>query len=355
MATIIVVGSFVLAEVIAKFVMAIIWPVNVDNSPIGFTIFAAAFVYYGPGIFSLYKVGRKCYRYYHGKDDIRDVTTHFSTPLNDVDAAKIDAVFKCFMWIIAYFAYVLLYSFFPAFVLAFAYPTRVITIFAFIVTFLILSIVYLTTYIKKGITLKSLKDFKFIKIIICIILMILLLYFFIFVFALLYSLVIGRASVVNSAPLALLSLLPSILISIAAWVMKSTLLNSNSGNGRIVAETDHGVEHVDRENKIESDGSITLTSYKKLKSNEGREAIGLKQHEENRSYEENETKKAFQDGDIISNAILIQSEEGSTGEEHEASGDRSRDGESIALRMRLIQKEETYGTQESETENETKI
>ena len=177
MATIIVVGSFVLTEVIAKLVMAIIWTVNVDNFSIGLTVFAAAFVYYGPGIFSLYKVGRKCYRYYHGKDDMRDVTTRLSTPLDDVDAAKIDAIFKCFMWIIAYFAYVLLYSFFPAFVLAFAYPTRIITIFTFIVTFLILSIVYLTTYIKKGITLKSLKDFKFIKIITCIILMILLLYF----------------------------------------------------------------------------------------------------------------------------------------------------------------------------------
>ena len=286
---------------------------------------------------------------------MRDVATRLSTPLNDVDAAKIDAVFKCFMWIIAYFAYVLLYSFFPAFVLAFAYPTRVITIFTFIVTFLILSIVYLTTYIKKGITLKSLKDFKCIKIIICIILMILLLYFFIFVFALLYSLVIGRASVINSAPLALLSLLPSILVSIAAWMMKSTLLNSDSGSGRSVTETDYGVKHVDRENKIESDGSVTLTSYKKLKLNEGRETTGLTQYEESRSYEVNETEKAFQDGGVISNAMLIQSEEGCAGEEHKTNGEGSGDGESIVLRMRLIQKEETYGTQESETESETKI
>ena len=82
-------------------------------------------------------------------------------------------------------------------------------------------------------------------------------------------------------------------------------MNSNSGNGRIVAETDHGVEHVDRENKIESDGSITLTSYKKLKSNEGREAIGLTQHEENHSYEENATKKAFQDGDILISNVML--------------------------------------------------
>ena len=51
------------------------------------------------------------------------------------------------------------------------------------------------------------------------------LYFFLFVFGLLYSLIIGRASVVSSAPLAVLSLLPSILISIAAWIIKKTLLD----------------------------------------------------------------------------------------------------------------------------------
>jgi hypothetical protein len=41
----------------------------------------------------------------------------------------------------------------------------------------------------------------------------------------LYSLIIGRASVVSSAPLAVLSLLPSIFISIAAWIIKKTLLD----------------------------------------------------------------------------------------------------------------------------------
>ena len=74
LATIIVIGTFVLAEVFAKLVMAIIWSVNVNDTHIRITIFAATFVYYGPGIFSLYKVGRKCYRYYYGVDDIRDIT-----------------------------------------------------------------------------------------------------------------------------------------------------------------------------------------------------------------------------------------------------------------------------------------
>ena len=240
-ATIIVIGSFVVVEILAELVMTIVWTVNVKHPFVGLTIFAAAIVYYCPGIFSVCQIIRKCYRcYYKFKEEKK----------YSVEEAKNKALFKSCVWVLAYFAYILLYSFFPAFMLAFAYPTRVITIFAFIVTFLLLSIVYLTTYIKKvvTVTLKILKDknqddrnkkdknqehksevkIRFIKVITSIILIILLLYFFLLIFALLYALVIGRASVVSSAPLALLSLLPSILISIAAWVMKSTLLKNDN-------------------------------------------------------------------------------------------------------------------------------
>lgn len=56
------------------------------------------------------------------------------------------------------------------------------------------------------------------------------LYFFLFVFGLLYSLIIGKASVVSSAPLALLSLLPSILVSAMAWIIKKTVLDDGSEN-----------------------------------------------------------------------------------------------------------------------------
>ena len=246
-ATIIVIGSFVVVEILAEFIMAIIWTANAKHHFIGFTVFIAAIAYYGPGIFSVYKVIRKCHLYiYRKKEKMHDgimYDLNVQSSINegkcniDIEEVKIDTLFKCFVWITAYFAYVILYSFFPAFVLAFAYPTRVITIFAFMATFLVLSIVYLTTYIKKGVTLKILKDIKnpfivsFTKVIISIILIILLLYFFLLIFALLYALVIGRASVVSSAPLAVLSLLPSILISIAAWVMKSTMLkNDNDTN-----------------------------------------------------------------------------------------------------------------------------
>ena len=135
-ATIIVIGSFVVVEILAELIMAIIWTANAKHHFIGFTVFIAAIVYYGPGIFSVYKVTKKCYLYYHekGSHDRKHNTA-------DIEEVKIDTLFTCFVWITAYFAYVILYSFFPAFVLAFAYPTRVITIFAFMATFLVLSIV----------------------------------------------------------------------------------------------------------------------------------------------------------------------------------------------------------------------
>ena len=131
-ATIIVIGSFIVVEILAELVMAIVWTANAKNHFIGLTVFIAAIAYYGPGIFSVYKVTKKCYLY-HKK--VHDRRYNLKPPINegkcnvDIEEVKIDTLFKCFVWITAYFAYVILYSFFPAFVLAFAYPTRVITIF----------------------------------------------------------------------------------------------------------------------------------------------------------------------------------------------------------------------------------
>ena len=295
-AIIMVIGTFILVEICAEFVMAIIWTVSVKDRFVGFTVFVAALVYYGPGVVSLYKVGRKCHLYYRGQYNKRENTTVFDKTKDALDnGAKVDALFKCFVWITAYFAYVLLYSFFPAFVLAFAYPTRVITIFAFIATFLVLSIVYLTTYIKKGVTLKACKDIKFMKIIFCIILMILLIYFFLFVFALLYALVIGRASVVSSAPLAVLSLLPSILISIAAWVMKSTMLN-NGCDGKNENRDKSDDENQDGENEIDAQ----VTKSKENEADQDAEVIAnIKQPKEI---------EVDQDGEVIANNLPLDEE-----------------------------------------------
>ena len=218
----IVIGVFVLLEFFTELIMAILWSRHVNDFLTDFIVFLAGIVYFSPGIFSLCKIVKKIHLYRTGR-------------YNDYN----DVLFKCFIWTISYFAYVLLYAFFPAFVLAFAYPVRVITVFVFIATFMILSVVYITTYISKGVTLKDFKgtrlDSIWIKIFVWSLIAINLVYFFLFIFALLYSLVIGRASVVSSAPLAILSLLPSILISIAAWLMRSTLMTHD---GKISEDKD---------------------------------------------------------------------------------------------------------------------
>ena len=226
----IVLSVFIILEVFTEFVMAVVWTVQASDPLVDFTLFLATLVYYSPGIFSLFKIGQKIYLYYSG---------HYDTREN----RKNDTLFKCFVWITSYFVYILLYSFFPTFIIAFAYPTRVITVFVFIATFMILSVVYFTTYISKGVTMKACNNFSndhiLVKCFIWCVMCIFLVYFFVFVFALLYALVIGKASVVTSAPLAILSLLPSIIISIAAWLLKSIMLeNDNADYEAVDHETD---------------------------------------------------------------------------------------------------------------------
>ena len=62
---------------------------------------------------------------------------------------------------------------------------------------------------------------------------------------------------VNSAPLAILSLLPSLLISTAAWIMKTTIFE-NTSNGHNADENDanenNADESVANENNVKIDG-----------------------------------------------------------------------------------------------------
>ena len=269
--TMIVIGSFVIVEICTEFIMAIIWAINVKDSLVDLIVFAAAIVYYGPGIFSLYKIGKKCYLYRRGHYKNSENRGNFHDKKADKsddteENIKHDVFFKCFVWTGAYFFYVLLYSFFPAFILAFAYPIRTLTIFAFVSAFMVFSIIYLTTYIKKGVTLKGCENIcnnLCLKVSMWIILVVTLVYFFLFVFALLYSLVIGRASVVSSAPLAILSLLPSVLISVAAWILKSTILDSNTD------ETSDGKNCRDETNITDTEGGISSSENGNTNTGEG--------------------------------------------------------------------------------------
>ena len=178
-----VVTIFIVLEVFTELIMSIIWVVYVDDPLITFTVTSATLLFYSPGLFSLFKVSRKFYLYRIGHYD--------KQPCQYGDNPKVNTFIKCFVWIIAYFAYIILYAFFPAFIIAFAYPTRIITIFVLGLTFMFFSIVYLTTYLKKGVTLKVLGDQHpstnvFMHGFIWFIIAVTLIYFFLFIFALLY-------------------------------------------------------------------------------------------------------------------------------------------------------------------------
>ena len=126
-----VMSVFIVLEIITEVVMAIRWSVAVKDGVIAFNVSLSTIVYCFPGIISvIYVTYKKC----------------FCNPGSDTDEIP-----KSFAWLASYFAYILLYSFFPAFILAFAYPVRVVSVFVFMATFMILFILYVITFIKSDI------------------------------------------------------------------------------------------------------------------------------------------------------------------------------------------------------------
>ena len=244
-----VVNVFIIAEIFTKVITAIFLTVNLNNSVISFIVFLSALIYILPVIVSI------CYVIY-------DYKTECSTNDNQgskKDTKRNDVIFKLFVCAVAYFVYIILYSFFPAFILAFAYPIRLISIFTFMLAFMALSTVCITTYVK---FIQKLDDkykgrkraHKVSKLCYSICLTVVLICFFLFIFALLYSLIIGRASVATSAPLAVLSLLPSILISLAAWVIKSTLLTHTDSEKKKKSEQNDTDDNQRTEEKSDDTG-----------------------------------------------------------------------------------------------------
>ena len=242
----IVMSVFIILEVITEIIMAIVWSNAVKDPVITVYVVLSTALYCIPGIVSVCNMAKEMYSNTQkktqstkkDKEDAESQTAHKS------DATKNKSIttlpLYSFIWLAAYFAYLLLYAFFPAFILAFAYPIRVISIFVFMATFMVLFTVSVITYLKRKVKLfpcavwlekKSKNKYKqdklhlITKVVVGIFITLNFLYFFLFVFGLLYSLIIGKASVVSSAPLALLSLLPSILVSAMAWVIKKSVLD----------------------------------------------------------------------------------------------------------------------------------
>ena len=133
------------------------------------------------------------------------------------------------------------YCFFPAIILTFVYPTHMIAIFTFVPAYFFVSTVTFAIIIKfyewflpntnmilKGIFFTILFTISFIVIV----------FIYAIVLVFLYALIIGRGSVVCTGPLFIISLFPSIVLSLGAWIAKRVVLN---GSRNICSCQDHGV------------------------------------------------------------------------------------------------------------------
>ena len=131
-------------------------------------------------------------------------------------------------------AFGLLYSLLPAIILTFAYPTLMIAIFTFILAYLFATTIFFAILIKFYASFEctcigeTAKRTGFIAIFFLSWLTMLYMYGIALVF--LYSLIIGRGSVINTGPLLAISLFPSVFLSVVAWIAKRIVLNKNQWN-----------------------------------------------------------------------------------------------------------------------------
>ena len=124
-----------------------------------------------------------------------------------------------------------LYCFFPAIIMTFVYPTRMIAIFTFVAAYFFATTVVFAIMIKSyGLfwpeaNKKRVKKFIFFILLLAMITLLMFIYATFLVF--LYILIVGRGSVVSTGPLVIVSLFPSMIISFGAWTAKRMVLNGN--------------------------------------------------------------------------------------------------------------------------------
>lgn len=143
-------------------------------------------------------------------------------------------------------SFTLFYLFLPTIILMFAYPTQIIVIFSFVIAYLFATTVFSASIAKLykkfgsaavetidgnsvicpgGFRGKCKKHFSVLTLFISLWLVILYLHFLVFFGA--YSLLIGRGAVINTGPLFLVSLFPSVTLTGGAWIVKRFVLDLN--------------------------------------------------------------------------------------------------------------------------------
>ena len=128
----------------------------------------------------------------------------------------------------------ILLSIFPAFIHIFAYPTQVIAVWTLIVAFLFAMTVHFAILIKyyKQVVPKPRRKQRWKTVKFALLRFIpstvLVLYSHMLVVVVLYSLLIGRGSVITTGPLFVLSVMPSVFISCVTWIAKRMALDGKS-------------------------------------------------------------------------------------------------------------------------------
>ena len=144
-------------------------------------------------------------------------------------------------------AYSLVYTLFPAIILILAYPTQIIATLTFVLAYLFATTIFsaiLYKWYEQHHESRNKNKFLTRKATFCLI----VLMFFIWVFllclqfiaiVLLYLLLIGRGSAINTGPLFAISLLPSLLLSGVAWLAKRVALNETDNTARVPPKSKH--------------------------------------------------------------------------------------------------------------------
>ena len=142
-------------------------------------------------------------------------------------------------------AFALFYMLFPTIILTFAFPTQVIVIFTFVTAYLFATTICFASTIKllksgnkqnnnqssqqlqnsQKSTLQTKLLMPVLIGLLFIISWLIIIYLHILAALILYTLLIGRGSVINTGPLFVISLLPSALLSGGAWIVKRVALN----------------------------------------------------------------------------------------------------------------------------------
>ena len=173
-----------------------------------------------------------------------------------------------FIFLIHIYCYAL-----PTFLFLLVYPTKVITILAYMITFVFVATVmfsisvhitiqrYRYHTIDHGIDhgLHQLRRsiFIFMMIIYCIVFLILL---FAIVIILLYALVLGEASAISTGLYTVLSLIPTAVISVVSWMFKNKVFSNTSSANKNKESEEKMNENVDEEQSATHNG-VALTVF----------------------------------------------------------------------------------------------